>query len=346
VNAPLPPGRTLARGLGAAALLLLAAWLLRDFLPALAWSVVIALSTWSLHQRQPIGRHPGTRAALSTLLVGLVFLVPLFYLLVVAGQEAQWLADRLAVAERQGLSAPDWLAHLPMVGADAVAQWNALLGRPGALGQQLAQWHPGALVSWGGLLGAQLLHRLTTLGFCLLALFFLYRDGEALSKRVLTLAELALGPVGERYLRHAADAVRAAVGGLVLVAAGEGVLIWLAYVLAGLPSAAVWGFATAGLAMVPFAAPLAVMAAGLVLLAQGKTLVAVVVVLWGLAVLFVADHFVRPGLIGGAVRLPFLWVLLGILGGVAHLGLLGLFVGPMIMALAVSLWREIPATGG
>jgi len=57
-------------------------------------------------------------------------------------------------------------------------------------------------------------------------------------------------------------------------------------------------------------------------------------------VVFVADHFIRPVLIGGAIRLPFLWVLLGILGGLETFGILGLFLGPAIMAALISLWRE------
>jgi predicted PurR-regulated permease PerM len=60
----------------------------------------------------------------------------------------------------------------------------------------------------------------------------------------------------------------------------------------------------------------------------------------GLVVTFVADHFIRPALIGGTTKLPFLWVLLGILGGVETFGLLGLFVGPAVMAALVLLWRE------
>ena len=64
---------------------------------------------------------------------------------------------------------------------------------------------------------------------------------------------------------------------------------------------------------------------------------------WGMLVLFVADHAVRPTLIGGATRLPFLWVLLGILGGVESFGLLGLFLGPAVMAVLVLLWREAAA---
>ena len=105
-------------------------------------------------------------------------------------------------------------------------------------------------------------------------------------------------------------------------------------------SSAVFGVLTAVAAMIPFGAPLIFGIAALLLLLQGSLAWAIVVVCIGFAVLFVADHFVRPVLIGGATKLPFIWVLFGILGGVEVWGLLGLFLGPAIMAALILLWRE------
>jgi predicted PurR-regulated permease PerM len=92
--------------------------------------------------------------------------------------------------------------------------------------------------------------------------------------------------------------------------------------------------------MIPFGAALIFAIAALLLLAQGAAGAAIAVVVIGLAVVFVADHFIRPGLIGSATQLPFVWVLIGILGGVETLGLIGLFVGPATMAVLVMLWRD------
>jgi predicted PurR-regulated permease PerM len=92
-------------------------------------------------------------------------------------------------------------------------------------------------------------------------------------------------------------------------------------------------------ALIPFATPVVFSVAAL-LIVQQSVVWAVVVVGIGLAVTFIADHFVRPVLIGGATRLPFIWVLLGILGGVEMWGLLGLFIGPAVMAALMLLWRE------
>jgi predicted PurR-regulated permease PerM len=92
--------------------------------------------------------------------------------------------------------------------------------------------------------------------------------------------------------------------------------------------------------MVPFAAPAAFGTVALVLASHGAVSAAVGVVVAGGVVLFVADHFVRPIIIGEGAKLPFLWVLLGILGGIESFGLVGIFLGPALMAALVSLWRS------
>ncbi len=135
-------------------------------------------------------------------------------------------------------------------------------------------------------------------------------------------------------------AVHGTVTGLVLVGFAEGVVIGFAYAYVGLPHVVSLSAVTGVLAVIPFGAPAAFWAAGLYLMAIGNTGGAVGVVLFGLLVVFVADHLVRPILIGGAARLPFVWVLLGILGGVETFGLLGLFLGPIVMAALISMWRE------
>jgi predicted PurR-regulated permease PerM len=93
-------------------------------------------------------------------------------------------------------------------------------------------------------------------------------------------------------------------------------------------------------AVIPFAAPVVYILAGLYLFTIGNTIGAIIIIVSGSVIIFIADHFIRPVLIGGAARLPFLWVLLGLLGGLQTFGFLGLFLGPAIMAALVAMWRE------
>jgi len=101
-----------------------------------------------------------------------------------------------------------------------------------------------------------------------------------------------------------------------------------------------FGALTAVAAMIPFLAPLVFGAVAVLLAMQGAVAAGVAVAIVGTIVLFIADHFVRPYIIGEGARVPFLWVLLGILGGIESFGLVGIFLGPALMAALCALWRE------
>ncbi|HEY0526648.1 MAG TPA: AI-2E family transporter [Stellaceae bacterium] len=329
-----------------AAILLLGLWILHDFLPALAWAAVFAIATWPLYQRferamPPRGRHGPLAAPLVlTLLIGLIFAVPLTLAAVEAGREAHTVVHYVAEAQRNGIPAPDWVSGVPIVGQRAAEWWNDNLGDPDSVAELIGRADRSALMHWTRTFGVQLVHRLTLFLFTLLTLFFLYRDGAAFGRRVMGLINRAMGSQGERLAAHVIAAVHGTVNGLVLVGLGEGALMGIAYVIAGVPHPVLFGALTAVLAIVPFGAPVMFGAAALSLIMNGDALAAAIVLGLGLAMVFVADHFIRPALIGGAVRLPFLWVLLGILGGLETFGLLGLFLGPAVMAALISLWRD------
>src|SRR5262249_58170282 len=174
----------------------------------------------------------------------------------------------------------------------------------------------------------------------LLMVFFVLCESDSLLQQVRTVGHRLLGPSAQRFLEVAAAAVRGTVDGLLLVGLGEAVLLGVAYQLTGVPHPALLGLLTGIFSVVPFASPLVFIGAGLWLLAQSAIVPAIILVAFGSIVVFVADHFVRPVLIGGSTRMPFVWVLLGILGGVETFGLLGLLLGPALLAVLVPLWRQ------
>jgi len=328
------------------AIVALTAWIARPFFVSLLWAAILAIASWPLHRR--IRAHTGNRrtaaALLSTLLVTAVFLLPALWALAEAAQQAPALARLLTDASAHGIEAPPVLARIPFAGPYLHSWWVATLAQPHGLAHLLSGGQPGRLLLAGETakqLGGQLIHRLVEFGFALLSLFFLYRDGPGLYQQFNVIAQRWLGAARwHRYAGSIPHSIRATVNGLVLVGLGEGVLIGIAYLIAGLPSAATWGALTAVLAVIPFGAPLAFLSAAALLFVSGHVAGAVGVAAWGMVVVFVADHFIRPRLIGDATRMPFLAVLFGILGGLEAMGLIGLFIGPVIMMLFVTLWRE------
>ena len=129
-------------------------------------------------------------------------------------------------------------------------------------------------------------------------------------------------------------------GGLLLAAMAQGLLAGLGYWAAGVRAAVFWGVATAVVALIPFGAPLIWGSIGLWLLLQGQVSAGIGLLLWGALAVSWVDNLVRPWVISGVAKTPFQLVLFGVLGGLAAFGLIGLFVGPVVLAILLALWRE------
>ncbi len=341
---PLSSTQRISRIVLAAGLGLLGLWIIHRFLPALAWATILSIALWPLYRRAEQAFPPrGHRILLplgATLLVGMVLVVPLGYAALQIAHESGAFMRYAAELRHNGLPAPEWLLRFPGIGGTLAAWWRDNLADPQMMQALLGRMFARIPADTARTIGVEVLHRLVIFGFTLLTLFFLFRDGEALCRELLRLSHELLGPSGERIARHTIAAVHGTLTGLVLVGLAEGVVIGVAYAAAGLPHVVPLAALTGVLAVIPFGAAVAFWGAGFYLLMIGSTGAAIGVVAWGLLVTFVADHFIRPFLIGGAARLPFLWVLLGILGGLETFGLLGLFLGPMVMAALMSLWRD------
>jgi predicted PurR-regulated permease PerM len=318
-------------------------WILFDFLPALAWAGVLAIALWPLYR--PLLRLLPERSdrvlgpLLATTGIGVVILGPLVLLGIGLGRESDFVIGFVAEARHHGLPVPGWIGDLPLAGPTIADWWRANLSDP-AMAEEMIGRNLRTLTEAARQYGGEVVHRLALLLFTLLTLFFLFRDGGALADRLRELSDRLIGLRGERIARHMIAAVHGTVNGLVLVGLAEGILLGIVYFAVGLPYPASFGAVTGVAAVIPFAAPVVYCLAGLYLLAVGNTLGAIIIFAFGSVVMFVADHFVRPVLIGGAARLPFLLVLLGILGGLQTMGFLGLFLGPAVMAALVALWRE------
>lgn len=338
--------RDLFSSLFSLAIVASALFVTQHFVLPLLWAVILCIATWPLYLRmlRMCRGHTVAAAAVTTLISALVFVTPLVLGVVQATHQAPALAALVADANNAGIGAPQWLLRIPVAGASIYDWWAATLGQPRGLSHLLQDGSMARLHSASDVLrtvGANAVHRMVDVGFAFMALFFFYKDGLALRGQVGAIGNHLIGTARwELYSTKIPTAVGATVNGLVLVGLAEGVLLGIAYEFAGVPSAVLWAAATGVLAIIPFGAPLAFGAVALLLLAKGSTVAAIAILAFGTLVLMIADHAVRPAIIGKGTALPFLAVLLGILGGVEMLGLIGLFVGPVVMTLFVTLWHE------
>ena len=294
------------------------------------------------HYRRFFARNDTWSALLFTTLLGLMLLVPLSWLITVLVKELQLFINYLQDINHNGGKAPELLRQIPLIGQELVDYWDSHFSQPGSLRGVLSNLHfeltPASY--YIKQVGVSIAHRSFQVGFTLMTLFFFYRDGDKLFKQIHAVGEYCFGPRWFRYAEKLPSALRSTVNGTIFVGLGVGICMGLCYALVNFPAPTLTGFITALAAMIPFLVPVVFGVVALILFANGSLIAALLVLIWGTIVVFIADHFIKPVLIGGAIQLPFLAVLFGILGGLETLGLLGLFIGPMVMVLFITLWQE------
>ena len=337
---PLWLRRTVVAGL-LGGLLLAGFVVMRPFLSAIAWAGVLTYVSWPLHLRL-LARLRGRRtwAALAmTLLLTLALGVTLIWLGLLLRGEGVAAVREAAALLQAGVRLPEPMLRIPWLGPWLQALLVELSGDRAAWGRQLSE----LTEQWGGyairIVGDLGLNALR-FGVALLTAFFLFRDGDCLLDQLRGVLHGLLGDRVQAYFAAVGDTTRAVVYGLLLAAFAQGLLAGLGYWAAGVRAPAFWGAVTALVALIPFGAPLVWGPIGVWLLLQGEVGAGIGLLLWGALVVSWIDNLVRPLVISGVAKIPFLLVLFGVLGGLAAFGLIGLFVGPVTLAILLALWRE------
>jgi predicted PurR-regulated permease PerM len=234
---------------------------------------------------------------------------------------------------------PSWLAKVPVVGPNAVEEWNALaadsdalLKKAKPLIESMSLW----LLKSGFALGRGVVE----LALSILITFFFLRNGVLLSERLNFGVQRIAGSRGERLLQIAGKTVRGVVYGVLGTALVQTIFAGIGYLIAGLPVVAVLTLLTFGFCIVPaVGAPLVWIPAAIWLFTQGATGRAIFMIVWGIGVSSV-DNFLRPWLISYGSKLPFLLMFFGALGGLIGFGFIGLFIGPTLLAVGYKLVQE------
>ncbi|QDH14229.1 AI-2E family transporter [Formicincola oecophyllae] len=345
INATFSLRQKQARLLLAIAIIAASLYVLWGFLGALTWAVIFAICSWPLYRRlQKLGKAESNwnctiLPTLATAVVSLVLVAPLCFIALKAAQEAVASVPYLLDVLKQGLPVPGWVHNLPVVGEDVTRWWTDNLESQKALTHFLT----GSIAQYGGssLLngGRSVLNWFVEFSFATTALYFVYRYGDLLADETQALVTRLFGAQGQLLSRQIVESVYGTLMGLVLVGLGEGAAIGVLYMIAGAPQPLALAFLTGIGSMIPFVGT-AVLAVCCLIISFKSLMWGVGVFIGGYTIMWIAGQFIRPALVGGRTNLPFLWAFLGILGGISCFGLLGLFVGPAIMACMITLWRS------
>ena len=323
-------------------LLVLSYAVLQPFIVPVAWAGIIAYATWPLYRRlrASMRRYPTLAALLMTLMLTAALVLPALWLASLLRTELGTAISTVTGAIRAGtLALPDFIRNLPWAGDALQRLLEQLTGDPENFGTQMNTWVRQGLDQAVALIG-DVGRNAAKLGFALITVFFFYRDGDKVLRQVQKVLRRFLGERVDGYLVAVGSMTKAVGGGLVATALAQGVVAGLGYWWAGVAAPILLSAVTALIAMIPFGTPFAWGSIGIWLLISGDTVGGIGLLLWGALVVSWVDNLVRPLVISNATRIPFVLVMFGVLGGLAAFGLVGLFLGPVVLAVLMAVWRE------
>ncbi|HEY6006957.1 MAG TPA: AI-2E family transporter [Geobacteraceae bacterium] len=320
----------------------------RPFLPAVLWAIICAVSSWPFYTRveQRLAGRRSAAAGVVTLVFVVVFVLPLGFVGMRLVEEITRAIEVVTAALQRGVPPlPSWVGQLPLVGEQLSARWTNIAAELPDLAARvepyLGKLAPNA---WGPEASAG-----TTTGLVLLSMIMLYcflREGHAIKTSLERMVLLLGGEKGVRLLRLAAATMSSVVYGILGSAIIQGVLAAVGFWVAGVPnglllSTVVFVLAVITLGMTGF---VLLPVAGW-LFYTGRTGWGSFMMVWAVLVGGV-DNYIRPAVISRGTHLPFIVVFLGVLGGVAMGGFLGLFIGTTVLGIFFTLLREWSATAG
>lgn len=319
---------------------------LRPFLVPIAWAALIALMTWPLFRRaRDATRRPTLTAALFTGVIFLTLGVPLTILLANLGSEATRLVAGVQAWIAQGAPLPGWVTE---------QQW--LMERVQRY-QRVDVLDPGVIAGWvqsyGAAVSTRLVdlagavaHNVLSVAITLVVLFCLYIDGERLAREGRRMATVFLPYASDGFLERVGQSIRGVVFGLLGTALVQGTLAGIGFAVAGTGVPVALAALTALGSFIPMGTALVWIPAAIWLALTGERAAAIGLALWGGLVVSTADNWLRPLFIGGTARIPFLLVFFGVLGGLSAFGVLGLFVGPVLLSVSFTLLAEFTRRPG
>ena len=321
---------------------------LKPFLGAILAAAILCYSTWPVYSfiEGRVGGRRWLAALVMTLLILLVLVVPLALIALSFRDDVPQLIENVREALAHGLPRPpEWVARIPLVGPDIDAAWFELAESPGKLAEILKRYSQPAreVLVQTGLIIAE-----GALQFVLIAFvgYFFYRDGAALADALRNALNRVAGHLSERLLGIVGGTISGVVYGIVGTGLAQALAGLIGFFIAGVPGSVMLASLTFILSLVPAGPPLVWVGATVWLVYQDQTGWAVFMATWGFFVISGIDNIVKPLLISRGASLPFVLVLLGVLGGVLAFGFVGIFLGPVLLAVGFNLtrsWTEAPA---
>ncbi len=324
------------------ALFILCFQVVQFFIVPALWAAILAYVTFPIYKffHEKVKLSSNVSASIMTISISLMIGIPLVIGVFILQQEALSLFSTLIYRIKVGyLDVPESIKDLPIIGQQIQdVLWQINKNPEGTL-DAFRAWIQSHLY-YGKLALDVVLSSLAKLGMALMTLYFFYRDGISLIRQIRQALRNIIGNRIDGYIDSVGTTTRAVVYGIGLTALAQAILAGIGYFFAGAPSPISLTLITFVVALIPFGTPFAWGAVAIWLLSQGQTVEGIGLILWGVLVISWVDNLIRPIVISGATKIPFFIIFIGVLGGLTAFGFVGLFIGPVVLAIGLAVWRE------
>ncbi|WGF89795.1 AI-2E family transporter [Marinivivus vitaminiproducens] len=310
------------------------------FLPALVWALILTVTTWPgfARLRTVMGGRTNPAALAMSLLLAIGLLMPFAILGLGLADNISYFSGVFRQLRASGPPGPpSWLGDLPLVGGTLVGAWQTILA--GGLLDMVSPYIA-PVSAWLFQVAAGLGNGLLQLALSVLATFFLYRDGEAAARRLVVFVERLAGERGRHLLDVAQATMNGVVYGIIGTGVAQGAVAGAGLALTSVPAPLFLSFAVAILSIIPGGPAVVMWPAAIWLFYEDRVTAAVFLFLWGTLAVGTVDNVIRPFFISRGADLPLLVVFLGVIGGAFAFGLLGVFLGPTLLAIGFTLLKE------
>jgi predicted PurR-regulated permease PerM len=321
---------------------------LYPFFSSLLWAAILVFTTWPVCEWLRIhGRlRRGGAAGVMVALTAVVLVLPLALAAPGGANDVNHLRGAIEDALRAGLpGSPDWVFDIPVIGPRLGGLWNRWAADISIMVAALQPYY--GIVLEGGLgLLLGVANGVLLFVLALFIAFFFYLYGEPIARRLRAILQRVAGARADRLIDVTGATVRGVVYGILLTAIVQGILTAFGLWLSGVPRPVLLGAVAGFLSVLPIGAPLVWIPGSLWLMGTGHLGWGIFLAVYGVVAVSGADSVIRPWFIARGAQLPFLLTVLGVLGGALAFGLLGIFLGPVLLGIGYTLvneWAEAEA---
>jgi len=315
---------------------------LSPFISALLWAGILVYTTWPVSEwlRMHLRLRRGAVAGLMVLLVALVVALPIGIAAPGGADDITMLRHAVEDSLRAGLpNAPGWVAEIPVIGQTLSDLWNRWAADVSVMLEAMRPYF-GTVVEGGLSLLLTVANGILMFLFALFIAFFFFVHGEPMAHRIAAILHRIGGLQADRLMVVAGATVRGVVYGILGTAIVQGILTAFGLWLSGVPRPALFGTIAGFLSVLPIGAPLIWIPASLWLMGTGNLGWGIFLAVYGALAISGSDNVIRPWFIARGAQLPFLLTIMGVLGGALAFGLLGIFLGPVLLGLGYTLATE------